>query len=307
MKQFYIIKASGQKELFDIKKLENSLRKSGADDQLVAKILDKVEQELPFNTAKDVYRFARKYLRKYNKGVAGRYNLKNALRELGPTGYPFEEFIAQIFKAQGFEVKTGVFLNGICVEHEVDVLGKSDHTFFIVECKFHNRYGLKTNVKIPLYVKARFDDIVAANGNTLEGKVKQAWIFTNTKFTTDAIKYAECVKLKLVGWSYPSYASPVAKAMADRQVASRFVRVATQDRPDGGPQEENLQQLIDKYGLHPITALSSLSKHQKNFLINKNIVLCSQLAQNKNILRKLNLSDEKIANILSESQAVCKI
>ncbi|MFA5075136.1 MAG: restriction endonuclease [Candidatus Babeliales bacterium] len=275
MKQFYITKASGEKELFNIKKLENSLRRSGADSELVDKILDKIEQELPFYTAKDVYRFARKYLCRYNKGVAGRYNLKNALRELGPTGYPFEEFVAQIFYAQGFEVEVDKIINGICVGHEVDVLVKSDHTFFIVECKFHNQYGLKTNVKIPLYVKARFDDIVSANANSLDGKIKQAWLFTNTKFTTDAIKYGECVNLKLVGWSYPK--------------------------------ENNLAQLIDKYSLHPITALSTLSKYHKNFLINKDIVLCKQLAQNKNILRKLNLSDEKIAKIIAESCAVCEV
>ena len=30
--------------------------------------------------------------------------LKNALRELGPTGYPFERFVGELLKYQGYQV-----------------------------------------------------------------------------------------------------------------------------------------------------------------------------------------------------------
>jgi len=29
------------------------------------------------------------------------------------------------------------------------------------------------------------------------------WLITNTKFTTEALKYGECMKIKMTGWLYP--------------------------------------------------------------------------------------------------------
>lgn len=273
---YYIIKASGEKELFDPQKFTNSLVRAGASSEMINKILDEIKtKEKVFKTAKEIYRFAFALLGQYNKGIAGRYNLKNALYDLGPTGFPFERFVAQIFVAQNFAVKIDQIFKGRCISHEIDAVVKKDDHQFLVECKFHSRQGLKTDVKIPLYIKARFDDIKEhwiANPKQ-NGHFHQAWIFTNTKFTWDAIIYAKCVGICLVGWSYP--------------------------------EEDNLAQLIDKLGLHPITALTSINRYQKKILLQNEIVLCRQLCQEGTKLKTLGFQSNKISRIVAEAKAVC--
>lgn len=273
---YYIIKASGEKELFDPKKFTNSLARAGASSEIINKILDEIKtKEKVFKTAKEIYRFAFDFLGQYNKGIAGRYNLKRALYELGPTGFPFEKFVAQIFVAQNFAVKIDQIFKGRCISHEIDVVVKKDDYQFLVECKFHIRQGLKADVKVPLYIKARFDDIKehwVANPKQ-NGHFHQAWIFTNTKFTWDAIMYAKCVGIRLVGWSYPD--------------------------------EDNLAQLIDKFGLHPITALTSINRYQKKILLQNEIVLCKQLCQEGAKLKTLGFQDNKISQMMAEAEAVC--
>ena len=125
---------------------------------------------------------------------AGKYRLKNAIMELGPTGYPFEHFVGAILRTQGYKVKVGVLIDGKCVQHEVDVVAEKDNKIIVVECKFHRSAGKKSDVKIPLYIRSRFNDIYdkwSADG-TLGDKEYEGWLVTNTHFTTDAEKYGKC-------------------------------------------------------------------------------------------------------------------
>jgi hypothetical protein len=292
IKEFYITKASGEQELFDIQKLKRSLKNAGASVAVVEKIVAAVYKNVPFETAKAVYHFARKQIAKYSKGVAGRYKLKNALRELGPTGYPFEKFIGHVLEKRGFSVKTNRVVKGFCISHEIDVMAQTDHKILIVECKFHNKPGLKTNVRVPLYMKSRFEDIkkwydVKKRNREYKKKAYYAklqpegakysivTIVTNTKFTKNAIRYAKCVGIELLGWAWPK--------------------------------KGNLEQLIDKLKAHPITVLSSLTKHQKEFLLSKDVVMCFQLEHKQHLLKKLKIKTDKITQILDEAKAVCKL
>ena len=125
---YYIIKASGEKELFDFRKLARSLSKAGASAKMVNDVVDLVKKRKRFKTAYEIYRFAHSYLKRHSKRAAGRYNLKKALRDLGPTGFPFEKFVAQIFRQQGFLVKTDQIAIGKCVSHEIDVVTKKNFT-----------------------------------------------------------------------------------------------------------------------------------------------------------------------------------
>jgi hypothetical protein len=275
LSDYYITKASGEQEPFEAQKLVQSLIKVGASSGVINLILDEIKKGRVFTSAKDIYKFASKHLRKYNKGVAGRYNLKNALRDLGPTGYPFERFVAQIFKNQGYDVKVSQIAKGLCVSHELDAIVKKGDEQYLIECKFHNKQGLKCDVKVPLYIKARFDDIREhwkAN-QAQNGHYHQAWIFTNTKFTLNAIQYAECIGIRLVGWSYPN--------------------------------RDNLAQIIDKLKLYPITVLTSLSKYQKKVLVENDVVLCKQICTQHPALKRLGLGAERISNIISEARSVC--
>jgi hypothetical protein len=206
------------------------------------------------------------------KPASARYSLKKALAELGPSGFPFEQFVAEIFRARGFHVETNQFIKGHCAEHEVDIVVWNENKLIMTEAKFHNELGLKSDLKVALYVKARFDDL--SNVEYFYGKKRkldEGWLITNTKFTEKAISYAACAGLKIVGWNYPD--------------------------------ENNLHDLIVDAGLHPVTSISALSTGDKRKLIDSGIVLCRD-AKNAAYLRELGIDPEKIDKVVEEAELI---
>lgn len=195
--------------------------------------------------------------------------------ELGPSGYPFEKFVGEILKFQGFTVQVGVMVEGHCVSHEVDVVAEKGEEHFMVECKFHNIPGVKSDVKIPLYIQARFKDVekrwLTMPGH--EAKFHQGWLVTNTKFTGDAIQYGTCVGLNLLGWDYPINGS--------------------------------LNELIDNSDLHPITCLTTLTKVEKLQLLEKKILLCKEICEKPSLLDSLDISPLRNAKVLEEGHELC--
>ena len=100
-----IKKASGDNEYFDVKKLERSLHNAGAEELIIWKIIDDIQKWIYSGvTTKQIYSRAFKILRHDRAHVAMRYKLKEAIIALGPTGYPFEQFIGQLFKYQNYEI-----------------------------------------------------------------------------------------------------------------------------------------------------------------------------------------------------------
>jgi len=272
-----ITKSTGEKEIFDPSKLVSSLRKAGATDGEANKILYEVERVLVDGASTvSIYKHAFGMLRHSVRHVAARYSMKRAIAELGPNGFPFEKFIAEIYKAQGFEAVTDQVVRGECVEHEVDVVAWKGDDLAMVEAKFHNEPGLKSDLKVALYVKARFDDL---RDGTYEygGKKRKvtSWeLVTNTKFTETAIRYAECRKLPLIGWNYP--------------------------------REGNLEDLVSKYDLHPITSLTTLTGSEKRALIDKGFILAKHIAQKPKELESLGIDTKNISAVLDEVKNICK-
>ena len=266
-----IEKSTGTHEIFNEEKIKKSLRKAGASKSLAQEIVEKIKTIPKIKSTKDIYTYILKYLHEKNRPIAARYNLKYALMEMGPAGFPFEKFVAEIFRHQEHRVKIREIIKGYCVEHEIDFVARKNNKAIIAECKFHNRRGLKSDLKVVLYVKSRFDDIKNAN----KKETLRALIVTNTKFTSQAIKYAECVGLELIDWSYPH--------------------------------GKSLPYIVHKLGLHPITALTSLSKKQKTQFIKHGIVLCKQTEKHVHILKELGLTDHQIKKIIQESNNVCKL
>jgi len=157
-----IIKASGKKVEFSMEKLRNSLKRTGAEDTVINKILSTVQTELYKGiSTKEIYNRAFTLLKKNKSHFASRYKLKRAIYELGPTGFPFERFVAAILDYSGYSTKVGITMNGGCVSHEIDVVANKNNETTIVECKFHGEQGLKCNVKIPLYINSRYQDVKA--------------------------------------------------------------------------------------------------------------------------------------------------
>lgn len=277
-KKIIIQKTTGDSAVFSQKKVAQSLRRAGAAKGLANEIAQQVARQIkPHMRTSDVYRIAFSLLKKYDeRPTAARYSIKHALLALGPTGYPFEQFIGKLLQHHGYQTKVGVVMRGTCVNHEVDVDATKGTEHAIIECKFHNQLGYQTNVKVPLYVRSRFLDIERELKRTGHPDITyEPWIVTNTEFTKDAIAYGECMKMKLIGWRYPK---------------------------TGG-----LEQLIEGTGLHPLTTLTTLNNSQKAQLLKKNIVLCKDAVEQPDLLKKIGLSHTKIDKVIQEARGVCRI
>ncbi len=275
-KNISITKMSGEKDHFDELKLIGSLERSGADDATILYITNNIKSLLFEGiSTKEIYKKAFQLLRKSSRPTAARYKLKKAILELGPTGYPFENFIGEVLRYQGFEVEVGVIVKGHCVNHEIDVIAIKENRHYIIECKFHSDQARKCDVKIPLYIKSRFDDVEKERRKSPKnnGKEHKGWIYTNTRFTTDAIQYGNCAGLGLVSW----------------------------DTPRGG----SLRERIDVAGLHPITSLTTLNRKEKQMIIEQDIVLCKSLIQNPDLLHQIGIKRIKHKSILNEAKELC--
>jgi len=188
-----IAKSDGTVEPFDQGKLMKSLTRSGAKHDVAQHISNQVEQELYQGiTTREIYTRAFNHLRHEKRDMAARYSLKRAVLEFGPSGFPFEAYIAQLYAAEGYSVSIDQMIKGKCVEHEVDVVIKRGEEITYAEAKFHNSPGFKCDLTVVLYVKARIDDI----GH-------KGLVVTNTKFTDKAVQFATCAGLELLGWDYP--------------------------------------------------------------------------------------------------------
>lgn len=197
-------KTTGEVVAFSEDKLTRSLVRSGASktqaQTIVARILPMLEED---TTTQQIYKRAFALLRKEQGYMASKYKLKKALFELGPTGFPFEIFIGEVLSHMGYNTQVGVQLQGHCVTHEVDVLALKEGHVSMVECKFHSDQSRTCDVKIPLYIKARFDDLTASGIHHQPGDITEGWVVTNTRFTKDAEQYGTCVGLRLLSWDFP--------------------------------------------------------------------------------------------------------
>ena len=270
-----IRKIDGALEHFDHRKLIHSLRRSGADERIVRDIAAHVETHITDGmSTDDIYRHARMLLKGTHKTAAVKYSLRRALFSLGPTGFPFEDFLGALFASQGYETKTGVVLKGRCVEHEVDLIAyKKDHCL-IAEAKFHSYPAMKSDLHVALYCKARFDDLQGIKHSQHQScEVLDSYIITNTKFTHVATQYATCVGIKLLSWNYPK--------------------------------EKTLQDHIEAAGIYPITALTTLSVHAKRQLIEHGVILCKDMEKKRDVLRSLGFTAQKIETVIEESVNIC--
>ena len=138
----------------------------------------------------------------------------------------------------------------------------------MIEAKFHNGSGVRSEIHVALYTQARFEDIKIAN------TIDEAWIVTNTKTTIDANAYANCVGMRILSWDYPV--------------------------------GEGLRELIEKSRLHPITMLTTISQSQKATLLENHIILCKDIMKNPQIVDILYLSKQDQEKLLAEVATVCE-
>lgn len=273
-----VIKSSGLTTKFSENKLKNSLLKSGADTSTIQHILTTVKDELyPGITTKEIYNRAFFILKSKEPVFASRYKLKKAIYELGPTGYPFENFIGALLLYSGYKINLRKKVQGKCVTHEIDVVALKYGKKILAECKFHSEEGRYCDVKIPLYVSSRYRDILKnyEGESPKKNMPNECWVITNTRFTKDALTFGRCDHLHLLSWDYPP--------------------------------KNSLKERIDRLSLYPITVSTLLTNREKQFLLSREVVLIRQLLNETFYLEHLGVSEIRKSKILKEIKSLIHI
>ena len=104
--------------------------------------------------------------------------------------------------------------------------------------------------------------------------IKEFWLITNTKFTSAAERYGECMGLKLLSWDYPK--------------------------------TNNLHDRIQRSGIYPVTVLTSITQAQAETLIARNVILCRDILEKPHILRHLHLTTKKLEAVMQEVSELTK-
>jgi len=272
-----IVKRSGNIVEFNKDKLKKSLLKSGASKDVVEDILRAIDQQIYEGiSTKKIYNLAFGMLKKSANSIAARYNLRVAIQLLGPAGFFFEKFIARLFISEGYLAQTNLFLSGKCVGHEVDIAIMKNSSVEMVECKFHAGREANSDVKVPMYILSRFNDLKDRTHliYTKSDKISGCWIVTNNRFTSDATAFALCSGLKLLSWDYP--------------------------------EKNSLRQKIDDDHLYPLTCLTTLTLAEKDKLMVLDIILAQEILDNLETLEKIGLSQNRIKNVIKEVSELCK-
>jgi hypothetical protein len=273
-----VTKFSGELVLFDKEKLQYSLRKSGADENAVFQVMHKIDKQLYEGIpTKKIYKLAFQLLKNFSNAHAARYNLRSAVQALGPAGFYFEKFIAKLFEIEGFQTQTNLILDGKCISHEVDVLLKKENVVSMIECKFHGNQDAKSDVKVPLYILSRFNDLKEKDFSVFGSnyQINHCWIVTNNRFTDDAIKFAICSNLNLLSWDYPK--------------------------------GNSLRNKIDSAQIYPVTCLTTLTQLEKDKLLMQELITVKDLINKSEWLSKIGLSKNRIKNILKEANQLCNV
>lgn len=267
-----VLKQSGEYERFSEDKVRSSLRRAGADSEVIDTIIEQIQGDLYDGMpTTELYRRVYDLLSEIERPMASRYDLKNAILQLGPTGFPFERFVAGLLGDLGYGVAVGQIVQGKCVEHEVDIVARRGREHYMMEAKFHNQPGSKSDIQDALYTYARFLDVREAwvNRDGHQRNLHRPWLVTNTRVTSQVRQYARCVGMRITSWDYPS--------------------------------KQGLREMVDKTGLHPVTLLQSLTRQEKARLVEEGLIFCPQILEEDVAF----LSRKRLAEARDEARQAC--
>ena len=207
MKEIFVIKYNGKRQLYDRQKVLSSILHSGVQKNKVLEILKKIEGKLYNNiSSKELYQIVSREIEKYGlKQHSRTYRLREALSRLDSSD--FEKFIKAFLEKGGFKCIWNQKIQGYCIDHQVDVIAEKNNETFFVEVKKHKNFHRDSGLGTVTELWARLEDLQKGfkNGKT-DINIANAWLITNTKFSDYAKKYSNCKGMKLLGWRYNSSA-----------------------------------------------------------------------------------------------------
>jgi len=271
MEQVIIVKKNGERQAYSEEKIIRSMKRVGVPEALHQEVLAHIREKLhPEISSAEIFSHIVEYLEKADKKSSVRFNLKRALFDLGPTGFPFEKYMEKVYQSMGYKTQIDSILEGECVKHEIDILLEKDGKRIVIEAKFHNVQGNKTDVQVLLYTYARFLDIKEKN------RIDGVRVVTNTKLSEDAIAYANCKGISVIAWNYP--------------------------------ENGNLQDFVEQPNLYPITILDPLTPEERRQLLENNIVLTCDLLdyENEKLSREFNIIPEHLMRAKQAAEMICQ-
>ncbi|MBU4266430.1 MAG: hypothetical protein L6243_04540 [Candidatus Altiarchaeales archaeon] len=270
-----IRKASGDMEEFSLNKVVTAIVRSGGTPDVADRVIKKLEKKLYEGiSTREIYKITFGLLDKEQPSLASRYDLRGAIMRLGPAGFPFETYLGEVLAEHGYKVQLRQNIKGKCVGHEIDIVLSAGDEHTMVECKYHNEYGIYTGLKAALYTYARFLDLEEC---AKEGKCENftgVWLATNTKFSFDAKQYSKCRGVRLLGWRYPK--------------------------------GEGIETLIESKGLYPITILRKVDRKSKEMLAKANMMLLKDLTEKSpsEISSKTGIKERTLRDIIEEARGI---
>lgn len=275
----YIIDSRGEKEEFSEEKLYNSIRRVAGDDVIAKEVFDSLKRQIREGARTyDIFKKIKKELAKRDGAMAAKFSIKEGMRKLGPTGFPFEKFIGEIYKNLGFDVKLNQHIPGHCIkDYEIDVIAEKDGQIYVGECKYRNLAGDMVHQNVALSNYARFQDIIKGGYfDTNKFKLKTLLI-TNTKFTHNAYNYSSCMGVDLLGWKTP--------------------------------RGRGLEFIIDEHKLYPVTLLRSVKGYLRDILVSQKIMLVSEVAKinPEDFSKEFRAPLRSVINIVNEAKSICEL
>jgi hypothetical protein len=145
----------------------------------------------------------------------------------------------------------------------------------MIECKFHAQHGAVSDVKVPMYILSRFNDLkdIAHNIFGRPELLSGCMIVTNNRFSSDAEAFANCNGLALMSWDYPT--------------------------------NDSLKTRIDNKQLYPITCLVTIASIEKEKLLIMGIILVAQLIDAPESLTTIGITETRKKRIFTEAFGLC--
>lgn len=242
-----IVKQGGLKVSFSESHLCKSMVRAGASERQAKRICNLVDKKLePGMTTSKVFRETLRHLVKEDLDIAVKYSIKRGVNALGPDGFLFEKFLEAMLRMDGYKTERNKMMKGKCVTHEVDILAWKGNSYFMIEAKFRNESDIRTHINTVMYADARMKDISSNAENNKNGKrYFETWLMTNTEFTKQSVKFAECSQVRLTGWNYPN--------------------------------KNSLQKMIVRTKAYPVTVIPSVTQKAREKLTAHGLVLAQDL------------------------------
>jgi hypothetical protein len=265
----FVIKANGEKQKFDSKKIIGTCLRAGVSQREAERIASEISATVKDgDRTRDVLKQILRKLDALQSGHAEKYSFRQALSELDPEYNEFEKYVSHLLNAHGYTTKWNQIIQGAIIEHQVDVVAEKDGKKILVECKHHRNPHRMTGLGIPLTYWAVLDDIQKG-----KNYYDNMWLVTNTKFSMHAIKYAKAKGLLLTGW--------------------------------GQPKENDLPSLAHEKKLYPVTVLG-LPENEVVQISRAGFLLLNELfvTDEREIRKRTGFSKKKVNDILNKTKRV---